>query len=188
MSPPQEDKARQKGRAMGTQTAPQHYERSYVGRMRSTLRDLGPPVFDTAYLGVVETDTFSSWEQVRRLLAGIDTLSRVKDSCVYSITRVEFFWGHSSGEQGAVFFDNRLKAQLHVMHAVLGQGGAGPALCELILQALGVPQEMFNEANSAIPNNCGHTVIFSREQIGKVEGVDTALPYGEVGEWSWWMV
>lgn len=124
------------------------------------------------------------------LLAGIESKATNYDA-VGPIARVELFWnrerGGYEGWRGAVLFDNKGKAIFHAVHALLGYGGAGPALSEHILRCLDVPEALFQEANSAVHNQ-DYLVVFSREQRIIIDGVESSLPFGEPGAWEWWRV
>jgi len=166
---------------MNTLEAPYDYRLARVNRMPTT-----PPAYPADYAhyhtklrDLAGTSTDRIWEVVRLLLAGIDHLEDVSP-----ISRVELFSGRN--RRGLMLFDNTGAALLHVPLALLGYSGSGPILSEQILTALGVSKEMFREACSAANYDHGYMVIFSREEIQKVEGVEAAIPRGELGEWRWW--
>lgn len=166
---------------MDTLEAPYSYRLARVNRMQPR-----PPAFaadhshyDTRFGDLTGRTTDRIWEVVRLLLAGIDHLEDVPP-----ISRVELFSGRN--RRGLMLFDNTGVALLHVPPALLGYSGSGPILSEQILTALGVTEEMFREACGAANYDHGYMVIFSREEIQEVNGVETALPRGELGEWTWW--
>lgn len=118
------------------------------------------------------------------LLAGIES----KQGAIGPIVRVEFFWSHSPDNwRGAILFDHKGQAVFHAIHALLGYSGSGPALSQHILRCLGVPNELFEEANNEVPHQ-DYLVVFSREARMTYEGVEISAPFGDPGEWEWWRV
>lgn len=170
---------------MNTATLPS-YRDANIDRRKPAV-DQGYLVYHTL-LGSFDQSTDVAWSIVKHLIAGIDAL--VNPANIYKgeigpLVRAEFFWGEGLPQhRGVVLYDNKGRAVMHVVHALLGYSGSGPALSGQILKALGVPEEMFEEANNTVPHQ-DYVLVFSREQVSN----DTAVLYGTPREtWEWWRV
>lgn len=183
------------------------YERHEPGRS---------PRYRTA-MPTFESSTDQDWRALEPLLAGIDALYHEwtpddpqKPSSTFGrVARVEFIWRHDPATdeeyRGAVLFDNRGRPLLHAMHALLGYGGSGPGFSWQILEALGVPREMFDEVNSSVTPHDYDSVVYSREAVGVLlehslmdsgnyhselhaGGVVSTYPGAPVSDtWTWWI-
>ncbi|MCA9313305.1 hypothetical protein KDA08_03210 [Candidatus Saccharibacteria bacterium] len=141
-----------------------------------------------ATLGSFPQATDVAWNIVKHILAGIDALADPENmfkSDIGQLVRAEFFWNEGLPQhRGVVLYDNKGHAVMHVIHALLGYGGAGPMLSQLILEALGVPIGMFNKANESAASR-NYVLVFSREQVSN----GTVVPYGTPREvWDSWRV
>lgn len=166
----------------------------------------------------IDSGTDQLWRLLEPLLIGIDTMYHSsgidhlerRNLCYVQIARVEFIWKRDDVARkdfrGAVLFDNRQQPVIHVSDALLGYGGNGPGLSENILTTLGVPEQMFHEANTSVSSVGYDSVVFSRETI-QVDidpdinlrqdalslvrsplGTIKARPYAPVQDtWTWWI-
>ena len=161
---------------------------------RSACIDRRTPNIDQGYLiyhtllGSFDQSTDVAWSIIKHLIEGIDALvnpANIYEGEIGPLVRAEFFWDKGLPQhRGVVLYDNKGQAVMHVLHALLGYGGAGPALSGQILEALGVPEEVFEEANNAVPHQ-DYVLVFSREQVIN----DTVMLYGTPREtWEWWRV
>ena len=145
----------------------------------------------TTKLDEFEQSTDAIWRRVRLILAGIESMAKQLNPPYFElgiVARAEFFRGRNRDREyrrGVVLFDTSGVAIMHIKHALLGYGGAGPGLSERIMRALGVPDEMFNQANWSVAHT-DYVLIFSRELLSTSDGVETRASTHEVGAWRYW--
>jgi hypothetical protein len=141
-------------------------------------------------LGCFSHETHVAGDLMEYPIPGIEQAAS-DHSNIGHLVRAEFFWKHEPAgkpsPRGVVLFDNRGAAIIHVVNALLGYGGSGPALSKRILDALGVPSELFEQANQAVESQ-DYVIVFSREQHGELFGVDSTISYAEPAKWEWWRV
>jgi hypothetical protein len=192
------------------------YRRPYI---RSLDEYIEPPRWARYHTPMQTFDgsTDSDWAAIKHILAGIDALyhewsmdSPERQSSTFGrVARVEFINKQDEvtgvERRGAVLFDNYRRPLLHTTNALLGYGGSGPGFSQQILQMLGVPERMFDEANRSVTHGDYDNVVFSREAIG-VGIAESAViggkyyrdPYntGDIitqpgmpvaDSWTWWL-
>jgi hypothetical protein len=109
------------------------------------------------------------------------------------IVRAEFFWesdelGTQTLRRGLIMYDTRHVPVAHMRSAVLGYGGAGPALSQAVTELIGVSPEMFKAVHEAVEHQ-RYVVVFSREVHRVISGVDISVLCTHVRpEWDWWRV
>lgn len=152
-----------------------------------------PGVFYTEYqteLGSFDYSTDRAGQLMSYLLPGIEQTARSRPLEAGKIVRAEFIWKRPTRpveDRGVVLWNNHGQAMIHVVNALLGYSGSGPALSQQILRLLGVPEELFEQANGSVAHQ-SYVIVFSRQSHSMVDDVDTAIPFAEPGEWEWWRV
>lgn len=107
------------------------------------------------------------------------------------IARMEFIWDRSTGRRGVVVYNDDGDPVLHVVNALLGYRGAGPALSRQIMEALGVPSEVYAMINRSVTNQ-DYVVVLSREQQGRTASMRhrkaVVLPTALDEVWSYFRI
>jgi hypothetical protein len=177
---------------------PLDYWNAYTHKLESEVNDNRNMLEFRTKMGLFDGSTQADWAILEPLLAGIPALYRevhypeIGESSTYGlVSRVEFFSVHVNNyptKRGAVLFDNRGEPLLHAFNALLGYGGSGPHFSRQILSAIGVPDQMFSDANKMVVSGEYDSLIFSRERHETVEGIDTVFLGADVmGDWNWWI-
>ena len=111
-------------------------------------------------LGTISDSTDIAELHVKLVLQGIAAIVN-SDKChnwpeVYPVGRLEIFgdWHtvaaqNTLHDQGMVLFDVNGLPLLHVVHALIGYGGSGPALTKAIFSDLGISPAIFEEIQRA---------------------------------------
>ena len=154
-----------------------------------TKPDLELPVYTTHFpplSGPTDIEAF----RAEVIITGLETIAQDQarpNMLNQRINRVELLWQPRSGRderRGAILFSDR-GAQLHVLHALAGYGGNGPGLTEYLFKVLGA-SNIFDEINAAVQHRPYH-VVASRQRVGIVDDIVTALPFSEPrDQWTWW--
>lgn len=171
-----------------TSTAPYPYQRPYMDNLEPAVREFGFPHWST-YMSfpAIDDGTDTSWVRLEIILAGVTALAQQHGwNASFGLpARLEFTWDNASDRRGVLIYDSRGQLIVHVVHALLGYSGSGPALSEQILSALGA-QELFAPMNQAARDRA-YVLVASRQPHGTIQGVDTAIPGMDVEQtWTWW--
>lgn len=176
-----------KGAMLSTKPLP--YKRAYIDSLIPEVGQNGAYMIYNSKLGYFCNTTDLDAELLRYLIRGIEIEATKGSTTIGKLVRAEFFWKHEQfggpSTRGVVLYDNTSAPIVHVVHALLGYGGSGPALSEAILRYLGVPTGLFEQANAAVQHQ-DYVVVFSREHHTEIMSVDTAIPYAEPNDWEWW--
>lgn len=155
-------------------------------------------------IGTFKGSVGDDWRALEPLIAGIEALyvpedcsssnddPNFKGSTYGRIARIEFVHSHDQfnvDRSGATVFDNRWNALFHVETALLGYEGSGVDLSRNILLAVGVPEELFVEANAAVASHSYDTLVFTREPVYHDDGIEFVLPnQPSLDTWTWFIV
>lgn len=143
---------------------------------------LEPLIADTVARGVNSTD-----------FGRVDDLGHFEESACGQIARIEFvcdFGPHTNViRRGAVVFDDYGNALFHAEEATLGFSTPVNSLSAGILRAVGVSEVLIDQAYSHVRLNLRDEIVFTREEVFEVAGVECVRPDRPVADtWRWFPV
>lgn len=137
----------------------------------------GVPHFDVTFATFMH-DANECYPLLGEMLRGLKYLATRSDNPVLAgrVAHIEFIWNRRTKCRGAVFFDDRGVALIHVVNALLGYQGAGSALSRRIMMGFGVDAEVFDEINELVTNEDYIVVLTRGEAHVEVDGALHHIP------------
>ncbi len=135
----------------------------------------------------LKEDTTSAWNFLNRLFPDDQTVAVIDGRTFSRPVRLECFWNDYSHKRGITVFDQHGRLIVHVVPALLGYEGSGPALSWQLMERLGVTRELFDQLQTEVHNNRPYMLIVSREQRIEHDDDQRLIPNATpvLDEWTW---